>query len=37
VIAIKSEIKNIISKYSFEHYTIETDFKDEFCDFAKEL
>ena len=37
VVTIKSEIKNIISKYSFEHYTIETDLKDEICSFEKEL
>lgn len=31
VIALKSQIKNLMKAYSFSHYTIETEFADEQC------
>ena len=34
---IKSKIKKIVIKYSFEHYTIETDLDGEYCNFENEL
>ncbi len=37
IVVIKSEIKKIIAKYSFEHYTIETDLDHETCVFEEEL
>lgn len=37
IIFIKKEIKEIVAKYSFEHYTIETDLDEEICEFEKEL
>jgi len=37
IIKIKQEIKQLLSKYHFEHYTIETDLDTENCEFEKEL
>ena len=37
LIRVKQEIKQLLSKYHFEHYTIETDLDKENCEFEKEL
>jgi len=31
-IKVKSDVKNILKKYKFEHYTVEVEFNDENCD-----
>ena len=36
IVAVKKEVKDVLKKYSFEHYTIETELDDETCELASQ-